>query len=914
MGKSAFGFRAILLALLLAAAPVASAQAPENAVVPIIAGVSVKVDGGPGGADIENLITISAGDPYSPKRIDTALRLIYQTGLFSDVRILKEGETDVRLTFLLTRLRRVRNISIVGEKGLSSRTLKKNLYSLRSESVFSEGRLLRAAEELKEALKKEGYQDCAIQTRQLNDPLQPLVDLVFEIKAGRRFVIKSIDVVGDVLAQDKALKKRIKSREGRPYTPSVLEVDIGRLKDFYGRLGYPRAEIALESQVFEEKEGTVSFVLKVIPHEKIRILIKGAKVPESLIRPIWEERIFEEWGLLQSETRLLSYLRSQGYVFATAKSSLEKDANELRIIHEVNQGRKYTIYEVDFDGLRYFTSTELKKDLGIGLSLALFGGIGGDKLFELPAKIVRLYEAKGFSRTQVDLNFKMVGSTMRAIYYIEEGPQQTISRLSFNGASLFGADELRKQVVSRESGSFFQPTVQKDIGRLETFYLNQGVRGTRIAAAVERVDENLFAVVFDITEGRRVKIERIIVTGNKVTRQGTIEREVKIKAGEWAFAERIQETKRGLEKLGIFAEVKMDEVPISPEAENLVISLREGTRNYVSLGLGLETISETQSFQIWANGLRPRGTAEFILGNLFGRASQLSFVTQSSLKETRGVISLESRTLFGLPLTTSINGWLEREERVSYGYNQKGLSFSAIKPLAKDWVSYTTLRLASTTLTFLDVAESQVDRQHYPFSITSISESLIWDRRDDTFNPEKGSFFSVVVEWAYPLFKAESDFLKTFIKYQRYFPVFKNMNLCATARAGIGWGKLIPIHERFFGGGSNSFRGEPFDQLGPKDPTSEKPVGGKALVLFNLELRFPLIAAVANLEGAVFYDKGNVFAARNDFSFADLKDAVGLGLRYRTPLGPLRIDFGWNLHPPKERNQPIVFITIGNVF
>jgi len=124
----------------------------------------------------------------------------------------------------------------------------------------------------------------------------------------------------------------------------------------------------------------------------------------------------------------------------------------------------------------------------------------------------------------------------------------------------------------------------------------------------------------------------------------------------------------------------------------------------------------------------------------------------------------------------------------------------------------------------------------------------------------------------------------------------------------------MPIHERFFGGGANSFRGRPYDELGPTDPQSGNPVGGKALVLFNLEVRWRLFSGLPNLEAAVFYDKGNVFAKRNDFDLARLEDALGLGLRYRTPLGPLRFDLGWNLGRTPGRGQPLVFVTIGNVF
>ncbi len=932
MRKCASGFKVFILALALAAVPAYSgnpAGAPSTAdrapgfarestsaaqARPLtIAGVSVNVDGVPGGQDFENLISIAAGEAYSPKKIDAAIKQVYQTGLFSDVRVLKEGESEVRLTFLLTRRLLTRNLTIAGDKVLSRKKLTDNLYALRQDGVFTEDKLMRAAAELKEVLKKEGYLSSVIQAHYEKDPIQPLVDVIFDVSAGRRQIIRGIDIDGDAAVQVSAVKAKLESREGRPFVPSTLEADIGRLKEYYAILGYPRAEIDLESQTLHEEDGTITLVLKVVPHERIRIQIKGAKIPDALVRPIWEERVFEEWGLLQSESRILTFLRNQGYVFATVRSSIEKDAGEIRIVHDVNSGRKYTIYEIDFEGLHFFTPAAIKRELGLGLNLPLFGGIAGGRLFEMPALIEKLYEARGFPETQVDLNFKMIGNEMRAIYRVEEGFQQTIGRLSFDGASLFDAAALRQAVVSVEGRPFFRPDLQKDIERLETFYLNQGVRGTIVTIAAEPTEARQYSVVFRIAEGRRVRIERIVLTGNKVTRRSTIERELKIRQGDWAYADRILETRRSLEKLGIFAEVKIEEIPIAEDVVNLVINLREGVRNYISLGAGLETKTEPQSFEIWANGLRPRGTADFILGNMFGRASQLSFVTQFSLMETRAVVSWENRYLFGLPLQTAANAWLEREERVSYGYDQRGVSFSAIKPFGRDWVSFSTLRWASTTLYFLDVAESQVDRQHFPFSVTSVSESLILDRRDDSFNPERGYFFSVVAEWAYPLFKSESDFLKAFFKYQRFIPVAGGLNFSATARVGLGRGN-IPIHERFFGGGSSSFRGEPYDELGPKDAVSQKPVGGKALVLLNFELRFPLFPAMSHLSGAVFYDKGNIFAARKDFNLGKLEDALGFGVRYRTPLGPLRIDLGWSLNPPAGRNQPIIFITIGNVF
>jgi outer membrane protein insertion porin family len=150
-------------------------------------------------------------------------------------------------------------------------------------------------------------------------------------------------------------------------------------------------------------------------------------------------------------------------------------------------------------------------------------------------------------------------------------------------------------------------------------------------------------------------------------------------------------------------------------------------------------------------------------------------------------------------------------------------------------------------------------------------------------------------------------------KYQRYFTLVPRLIFGSTFRLGLGAGRM-PIHERFFAGGSNSFRGERFDELGPKDPQSGKPVGGKAMVLFNFELAFPLVSTLPDLAGAVFYDAGNVFVNRSDLGLDRLEHAIGGGIRYRTPLGPVRLELGWNLTDPARRGKPIFFITIGNVF
>jgi outer membrane protein insertion porin family len=155
--------------------------------------------------------------------------------------------------------------------------------------------------------------------------------------------------------------------------------------------------------------------------------------------------------------------------------------------------------------------------------------------------------------------------------------------------------------------------------------------------------------------------------------------------------------------------------------------------------------------------------------------------------------------------------------------------------------------------------------------------------------------------------------LKLFSKYQHFIPLTSQFTLSGIARLGLGRGR-IPIHERFFAGGSNSFRGTRFDELGPKDPITNQPIGGKALIVFNFELTFPLLSAFKELYGAVFYDTGNVWERRKLVSLSTFQNALGLGLRYRTPLGPIRLELAWYVDAPEGEERFLGQITIGNVF
>jgi len=877
--------------------------------------VDVLVDGLPASRDIQELVTIEPGDVFSLYEINHILKQLYKTGLFSNIKVDKQGEDRIDVDFLLSRRLYVRHIHFSGEVPASISKIREQFTVLKEGEPFFPDKLNRAEREVEQALAELGKFDADVESTFQRDPQVSFVDITFDIQGSREYQVGAVIFTGDVIFSDKEVREVMKTSVGELFSPRVLQSDLVRLQDFYVSQGYQRVQVDLEERKFNSEDKSVFLTIKIEAREKIEIEITGADVPVSLVRPIWEADIFEEWGLEEGKAKIITHLREKGFLFASVDSSIQRQNKHILVKYIVHPGEKYKIGDIVFEGNEYFSSERLKEELAIQENIPFLYNLDGARLFELPYEIESLYETEGFPEARISLNFNRLEDSVIPIFYVEEGPQETIEEISFSGNQFFTAERLQKVIESQSGRGYYQPRLQNDVEKMETFYLNQGFREFDIRFESEQKQKNSYSVRFLIQEGRRVKIESIIITGNDVTRRNTVMREVLLNPGDFAFRDQIRITQRRLENLGVFSEVNMEEIYLSPERMNLLISLREGDRNYVSLGVGLETKNEPRSFQIWNNVVRPRGTAEFIRGNIFGTAAQLSLVGQLSIKEKRAVVSWEQPYFFGIPVETFLNAWLEQEQRKSYSYDRRGISLSAIRPLSReeDRIFMLTFRYARTSLFDLQIAESGVDRQFFPFSATSVSGSYIWDRRDDPFNPESGYFVSGALDWAYPLFNSESDYLKAFAKYQHFFSFFPGSKFVLTSRLGLGRGRM-PIHERFFAGGSNSFRGTEFDELGPKDPRSLKPVGGKALILFNFEFMFPLLSDLPQLNGAVFYDAGNVFSKRRQVALNGFENALGFGLRYRTPLGPIRLELGWNLDPPEEKKNPLVFITIGNVF
>lgn len=918
----------MVLAIVLASAGAGALAAQVPAVVDSIV---VRVDGHPGEAGLLDLIPLRPGDAFSPRLIDQAVKQIFSTGLFADVRVTKEGEGRIGLFFDLVRKVFIDNVRFRGPK-VSATRLRDGLTSQRPGAYLQEDRLPEAVEEVREGLKQVGYFDAVVVSEVRRKEGASTADLVFRAIDWKTFRIGGLEVEWKAEIPERALLRKMKSKVGDVYVPNRLAADLQALSQGLGRAGYRRAEIRLAGESFDDEKRRVDLRIEILPQDKISIVVNGAKVPIRLLEPIWEERVFEQWGLSEGEARVLNHLRRQGYLFATVQSRLEKGRDEVRIIHDVTRGEKSKIGGVDFRGNAAFSSLDLKNRLAVREGIPLFSFLHYDRLFTIPREVESFYKENGFADVEVRLEWVKDAAGVRAVFDIREGPKTTVEAIRIEGAALIPGEILALGLVSREGGPFFAPNVQRDVSQIEALYLNRGFRGSEVIARVERPSDNRVSLVYEITEGTPVTIRDIFVTGNRTTRGRVIRRELRVKQGGPADFSLVQETKRGLENLGIFSEVRVDEIQTGPRDEVVIVTVREGEKNYTGLGLGFESEEPLSgSLANWPGDLLPRGTAEYIRNNVFGLGAQVGVLGQLAMskegvRELRMVASWNQPHLLGLSIPTTILAWAEREARdwgpqgtdLASALYRRGVSFSAVKALSRSRLLLGSLSVTRTSLKDVDLNNlpEDIDRRFLSYSAALVLLSMSWERRDDTLNPTRGYFLSAVGEIGVPIFGTESDYQKLFLKGQLLRPLTSGLNLGLTARLGLGNG-LRHLPERFFAGGSNTFRGEEFESLGPLDSTTLKPYGGEAVLLVNTELNFPIFPSWKALRLVAFFDLGNVYGSLKEFRPLDLQGAAGAGIRYRTPLGPVRLEIAWKLwgiDVQDKKGKPLIFLTIGNIF
>src|SRR5215469_1697766 len=712
----------------------------------------------------------------------------------------------------------------------------------------------------------------------------------------------------------------------------------------------------------------VSFTVKLGPVVTIRV--EGAKLSaipflasrqmKKLI-PIYSEGTVDRELVEEGETNLSDYFQKKGYYDVKVTTNLQSKPDEVAIVYQIDRGRKHKVDRIMFHGNYAVSQKELLAQLLVKKShIWTHGSLSQKLLKQSSSNIESLYHDRGYEEVKVAAHPVDREPKIDVEFDIEEGPQTLVQSVRVSGNQNVPYAQLTApQGFELRSGVPFSPRkMTDDRNRISATYLNRGYLNAEVKASVQRADGDPHGVnvQYTIDEQQMVRTDEVLYLGRDRTRLSLLKRTAEIASETPMRRGDLLEAESRLYDLSIFDWASVGpRKPITDQSDEMaLVKVHEAKRNEITYGFGFEVSHR--------GGNIPTGTVAVPGGGgTIGLNGYQIAPSQATFASPRGLIEFTRRNMRGLGETAGASLLLSRlDQRVLMTYTQPhfvGSQWGSLTSFSLERNSENPLFTASLGDLSFQV-ERLISRKHntrlqvrYDFNKTALSHllvpdlvleqdrnvrlstfsgTLIHDTRDKPLDAHRGIYSTLDLSITPTALGSSADFAKLFGQYAFYKPVgpvvFANSIRLGMAKAFAG--SFVPTSQLFFSGGGTSLRSFPIDQAGPQRLVPfcnvlqgqsgcvnvTVPVGGRQLFILNSELRFPLRLMKA-LGGVVFYDGGNVYRAINFNDFVhNYTNTIGIGLRYATPIGPIRIDLGHNLNPVPGINATQYYITVGQAF
>ena len=960
MGVGPLLGRALLGGALLAAP--AAAQSPPPAAPPVVA-LAVEPPPGRSPAAYQALVRQKLGQPLEPEAIRASLRALYATGAFADVEALTyPTPSGLRLEFATQPNAFLSEVRVEGSPDPPASTELEDASGLTIGQTYSAAALAQAAAKIAQRLRSYGYYQAQVAPQAAVDAHTGLAQVRFQVTAGALARLGRVQFTGTLLAPVASLRRSIKLQPDEPLTRERLDDAVAALQAYYTKLGRVTASVALANPSFRAATNQLDIHFEIVPGPLVAVVTEGMHLSAGTLRqqvPIYEEHAADLALIEEGRRNLVNYLQGRGYFEAKVDyRRLQPSPDQLQILYLIQPGPKESLDAIQFAGNHYFESDDLAEHIAIRTTSPwprFVPGARGRFSTSLAqgdaAAIAALYQRNGFADATVepviDRAYQGRANHIAVVFRVREGPQTLVRRLHIVGASAANQAAIAAQLTTAPGQPFSEANLAQDRNAILTYYYNAGYQGATCNAQATEVDPAPPAapaqdVTFTVHEGQVQTVHQVFIAGNHFVHRNVIAHALQLHPGQPLSQSALLQTQRLLYDSGLFTSASV--VPSDPDgaelAKDVLVSVNEARRYTFREGIGVQVQGGTGGSPdlrdiLGHTGYSPLFSFDVTRTAMTGRAQTLS------LKSSYG--SLQKRAVLGYDLPNFLNHSALRADLTTFYDDTFDIrTFRAVREQAGfqleqtlgpgvGWTynfDYRRVRVISPL-----VAPQEIPILSQPVQVAELAANYRRDRRDDPLDTHRGSYNSVQFALAKSYGDGFANFARIDLQNHWYHPLNADGTVILARSTQIGvelpFGPrslisftnpvsgatssslqyVVPLPERYLSGGSDSLRGFAINQAGPRDPITAFPVGGEAMLVNNLELRFPLIGP--NIGGVVFYDLGNVYstprqmvrslfrwrppsATDNDFT----SHTVGLGLRYRTPVGPVRLDTGYLLNAP----------------
>jgi len=729
--------------------------------------------------------------------------------------------------------------------------------------------------------------------------------------AATDYQIADIAVSGNRRVKAESIINVISLQKGQVVTPVDIDAAIQAV--------YGLGRFSDVAALIEERNGAKVLVFQVVERPLVRSVsfadndeigterLQGVvtlKVPD----------IYDPFEVQKSIAAIKAEYVKDGYYAAeiTAESEINEE-NEALVTFRINEGQLVRIKEIRFEGNTVLSASELRKAMDteekwIFSWLTGRGNYDEALLDQDLERIADLYFNRGYIRVKVRKPVISLVDNLRhmlILIQIDEGDQYRIGKVDAVGDLIDRKGEILNLLPLRPGDVFSREALRNGVGRITDLYADQGYAYANVAP-LSRVDEATKTVdlALEIEQGPQVSVERIDITGNNKTRDKVIRREMKIVEGELFNASALKRSKARINNLGFFEAVDITTAEGSDQnLVNIDVNVKERATGTFSVGAGYSSV----------DGFVVQGSVT--QENFLGRGLKLNLAASLGGESTTYQIGLtdpyflDKNLTFGFELYRTDREWDDFSRKATGGALKLGM------PVLDDY----SRALFVYRLEFKDIydvsefADQDIKDEEGKSTISSVTSSLVRDTTDYRLDPSRGSV--IELSWELAGLGGDEKFNKFIVDYRHFWPAFFGTVLSAHGQIGYveAFGsKDVPLDERFYLGGINTLRGFEPRQVGPYDEAADNYTGGYKETYFNFEWLFPLSKEMG-IKGLTFFDIGNAWDKDESF-FSEWRYSVGAGIRWLSPLGPLRLEWGYNLDPYEWEDRSRLDFMIGRFF
>jgi len=854
--------------------------------------------------EVKNLVPIEKGQSFTEELLASTEKDLISSALFEKVEITqKKSGNTINLDIYLKEAQVIRAITVKGQLPFLEKKILR-ISSLQPGEPFDFSKMEESRRRIVLFYQKYGYYGTKVNITPFKREKTNVIDLKIDIKRGYTYHLGRVSVSGNTAFTENRLKNIVYGPS--IFRPSLVRKQIKKIEALYLKHGYVRAKAKIERFAYNPVTKKVDVFIKINERKKLDLHFSGNRLIKNQTlkkhTSFFKEHGYDRFSIERSGKRILQFYRLNGFFFSEIETLVENDEKEIDVTFNIHEGPRTRLGHLNIEGNKKLSDKKLNAVMENKKHTLTQQGF-----FYLPSiaddlsKIKNYYHDEGYLDVEIEgFNsfFNTYKDTATLNIDLTEGKAYKINSILFEGNSKISTAKLLDRILIKKGKVLTKEDLERSKNRLLSFYDKNGFIYSQIETTINKdPDKPEVTLIFNISEEAPCKVGEVIIHGNYETKLKTIHDTLKIKSGDVYSNKKMLDAQLNLKRLGIFDFVNITPIGVEQEKDviDLVVNLQE--RKTITL-----------DFQVgYDSDKLGSGQILFTKRNLFGQGKQFQFRGVGGFELNRGEVTFLVPRIFGASWNLVNQYFIEYEDDENFNAMSYGGFVGTVKRFGSDWTLFLKLQISHFNI-FEDTSNSSaLGGNLFDNTFSEPSVAVGYDTRNNIADPTKGLYALVSTEFDTDLADPSNNFNISKFNLANYLSISKKLTLVNNFRLGklfkIRDSEHIPANKLFFMGGNDTIRG--FDEDAVKDE------GGTTSLIYNGELQYQLFNS---FKLAGFVDIGSLTDSFDEMDSDSFRESAGVGLRYITPIGPIRLDYGFVLDKRETENGQRFHFSFGYYF